>query len=104
MRETQIGEQLDPVPFPAANACRGPFPHPVDGQHRRLFEGRRKKRGGGVGFVMLRENNGAFEFELPADDVFEPDLLLHPDRHGLDERAQTKRRAGQIGGKQSIEL
>ena len=104
MRETQIGQQLDPVPFPAADACRRPFPHPIDRQHRRVFEGRREKRGGGVGFVMLRENDCAFKFELPANDVLEPDLLLHPDRHGLEERAQPERRAGQVGGKQPVEL
>ena len=80
MRESQIGQQLDPVPFPTTDARGRPFPNTIDSQHRGVFKGRREKSGRGVGLVMLRENDRAFKLKLVPNGVLDPDLLFHPDR------------------------
>ena len=57
VRKAYFLDQLDQRPAPSPHGRRGPFPHPVHRQNRRLLEGRRIKRAGGVRLMVGREED-----------------------------------------------
>ena len=57
VRKADLVGQLEAVAASRAVGGRGPLADAVHRQYRRLLERRREERAGGVGFVMLREND-----------------------------------------------
>ena len=95
MREADLVGQFDAVAAADAEAGGRPFAHAVDGEDRRLVEGRREEGAGGVRFVVIGEDVAAAI--LPPSVALRIDggqvqLLFQPQRHGLAERAVAGRR------------
>src|SRR5205085_8273839 len=80
MRESQIGQKIDPVSFAVSDARGRPFPNTIDSQHGSAFEWGREECGRGVGFVMLREDDRVLILKLSPNGVLDPDFLFHPNR------------------------
>ncbi len=85
MREALLLEDPDLVAFAHRDGGSGPFPHAIDCQDRGLVEGTREKGTGGMGLVVLRENQrpSVFPPQSLADHAAEMQLLAQPHRNGL---------------------
>ena len=61
--------QFQAIATTGSQATGRPFPYPIDGQDGRFFKGGRKKRAGGVRFVMVGEDQRPLvtPVESPAD-------------------------------------
>ena len=111
VREVQLAEDGQPVLMPVANRSGRPFPHPIDGHHRRLGEGRRIEGARRVGKMVLGEEKpGPLAIkaldtaELLQDEPLEQQLLLDPDRHGGEEGPEAPRSEGVVRLEQALEL
>ena len=98
VREAELMRQVDRGPSSDAKAGGGPLADAVDGQDGGLLERRRVEGAGGVGLVVLGE-----EEPLPvgSPEGFrhrprEEQLFSDPERQRLDERREPGGRVGQI--------
>ncbi len=84
--EPHLRRQSDLVTLPDSPGCRRPLADPIDGQDRRLLEGGAEERAGGVGEVMLNEQDLPFgDPQLLPDQRLDPELLMEPGDHRLTE-------------------
>jgi hypothetical protein len=106
VREVQLVRQLDLATPADAEAGRGPLPHSVQRQDRRLFERRGVKGAGRVRFVVLGKDDalGVLPVQAVADQPRQVELLAQPQRHGLVEGTETGRREAEISLEQPLEL
>src|SRR5262245_41408719 len=90
MGEVQFLEQFQLVPSAGAKAGRGPFAHSVHREEGSFLEGRREKSRSGMGLVMFRKNGFAGERgQLAGQSGLHPNLVLDPNRDGLQKRGQS---------------
>src|SRR5687768_3406253 len=87
----QLPRDIDPVAFASTVTRRRPYSDAVNCQKRCLLKWRCKESRRRMGLMMLREDNFTLEIERAADDLFHPDLFLDPDRHGFEERFDSRR-------------
>ena len=106
MRKALFLQDPDLVAFPHRDGGSGPFPHAIDRQDRGLVEGAREKGTGGMGLVVLGENQrpSVFPAQSLAEHTAEMELLAQPHRDGLPETAKSARRKREVGFQQSLEL
>jgi hypothetical protein len=109
VRELDLLEDLQPLALADADRRRRPLADAVEGEHRRLGEGRGVEGGGGVRLVVGGEVDGrrlgdAAGFERLGDARRDPELLLEPERHRLDEGGEAARRHRQVGLEDAVEL
>src|ERR1700719_4656921 len=104
MRKVQFALNLDPVA--AANAVTGrrPFAYAVDGQKGRIWIGRRKKGGGRVRFVVLRENNFTIAAKFTPDQLLHPNPFPNPERDSHEKTFQAGRRIREITVQNAVEF
>jgi hypothetical protein len=103
--EADLLEQRDVRALADAVGGGGPLTDPVDGEDRRLLEGRGQKGRGGVAHVVLGVEDGPrVGLELPADGRGHPELLVQPHRHRLAEGAERARKGGDVGAQHPLEL
>ena len=82
--KVQFLEDLEMIAAADAGGRRGPLPHSVHGEHRRLGKGRSEKSRGRVALMMLGKQQpfdigaGAELLELVAQENFLKQLLLEP--------------------------
>ena len=101
----QFLEQFDPVSRSDPDARRGPLPHPVHRQDRRLLKRRREKSAGRMGLVMTRINkrlgkSGQF-FPHP---LGKKKFILQPDRYRPKKGGEAGRGQRKVGFQQTIKL
>ena len=82
MRKFDVGQQFKGIALADAVAGSRPFAHAVNRQNRGFLKRRRKKRGRGVRFVMFGEQHMPVKADFIGDKGANPELLLHPERHG----------------------
>ena len=106
VRKADLVRQLDAVAASRAVGRRGPLADAVHRQDRRLLERRREERAGGVGFVMLREDDRlAVAPAQPTRDLArQAELLARPGGSEPDELPEPARRVGEVGFQQAVEL
>jgi len=95
VREPQLGLEVDGIARAGSPVSRskppgggGPLPHSVEREDGRVGEGRAVERAGGMGHVMVDEEDlrgGQAEVFLQVG--FDPELLIEPVDHGLSKRA-----------------
>ncbi len=97
--------------LPVADGGGGPFADAVDGQDCRLPEGGGVKGAGGVGQVVVREEQFRdFPLSVPqflhflADEALEEDLFLDPDGDGREEGLQAPGGEDVVGLQEALEL
>src|SRR5258705_26681 len=93
----QLLQQLEIVPPPGAERSGGPFPDAVNGEDRRLFEGRWEERAGRVRLMMLGVEHLAVVAEGVSNLAVLKQFFLHPRR---PREAELRKAAGcdsQIG-------
>ena len=106
MREAELSHQLDAI-APADPETGGrPFADAVEGDERRLLEGRRKKRAGRVRLVVVGEDVPS---AIPVGQTVvhlagQMEFLLEPERHRLAKGAEPGRCVGEVGLQQPLEL
>ncbi len=115
LEEPQVGAAA------GAERRRRPLADAVDGDDGRLLERRGVEGGGRVRLVVVAEHDlprerlrqlprglrvvGLLEIrQFAPDRVANPELLLHPEGDGLDERAPALRGVVEIGVEQAVEL
>ncbi len=99
MREPQFFQQPDLGAVPLADGGRGPFPHAVAGDDRRLLERRGVKRRSRVGLMVFREENRNRSWQvcdLRADGLAQVELLGKPGRQDANESPPPVRGHGQV--------
>src|SRR5436309_3252357 len=104
MRKMQFPLNLDPIISADSKAGRGPFPNTIDSKKSCFLVRRGKKRRGGVGFMMFGKNYFSLVIQLLFNQLLHPDLFFYPDGNRLQEGADARRRIGEIGMEQTVEL
>jgi len=111
MGEAHLLEEGDVVVPAVADGGGGPFPDAVDGQDRRFGKGRGEEGAGGVGQVVIREEEldtfrGAVAdpLQLVADQFLEEHLLLDPHGNGGEKGLQTPGGEGVVGLQKPLEF
>ncbi len=106
MRKAELLEELDPVAAAARDARRRPLADAVEGEDRRLLEGRGEEGAGRVGLVVLGEDVAALVVaaEAAVELARRVELLLQPERQPHQEQLEAARRVGEVGLEQAVEL
>ena len=99
-----FGVDAEQRPVADTEGRGGPLADTVDGEERRTCERRRVERARGVALVMLGKDDRPVEVEFLRDQVRDPQLLLEPERHRLDERAEPARRGGDVRFEEAFEF
>src|SRR5207247_999279 len=104
VRPVQLLDELNVAA--AANAVRRgrPLPDTIERQDGRFFEWRGEERAGSVRLVMFGVQQLALVSELATELSIHVQLLFHPHRRGLEERAETARCDAEIRFEDSLEL
>src|SRR5258708_40237519 len=99
----QLLQQLEIVPPPGAERSGGPFPDAVNGEDRRLFEGRWEERAGRVRLMMLGVEHLAVVAEGVSNLAVLKQFFLQPRR---PPEAELRKAAGyysQLGAEDPLE-
>ncbi len=104
MRKVQFTLHLHPIVLACPEAGGDPLPHAVHSEKRRLLVRGREESRGGVGLVMLRENDFALVAEFLFDQFLHPDFLFDPDRYGLEERLDPGWSVSQVGMQKAVKF
>ena len=102
--EAHLAEERDGVAPPDPEGGRRPFPDAVHGQDGGLLERRGEEGGGGMGFVVLGEEELPVVAQLAADLALGPELAPQPEGHGLGEGGEARRGVGEVGLQDPLEL
>ena len=112
VRKIDLPLRRQPVALAQPHRGRRPFAHTVEAQHGGALEGAGEKGRGGVGLMMLGEEQRRQRVELPAVERGEfalerraqVELLLEPKRHRGQKRTEPARRIAQVGLHHALEL
>src|SRR5207244_3680188 len=98
-------QDLELVAVPHAEGRRRPLADAVDREDGRLLPRARVEGRGGVRLVVLAvEERALVAPEGLADDRADPELLLEPHGHGLDEALEAPRSDPEVGLDDPLEL
>ncbi len=105
VREAHLLEHLELRAAAHAHGGGGPLARAVEGEHRRLLEGRAVEARRRVAHVVVREQQLApGDAQLLEDQAAYPELLLHPGQHGLAEDLHAAREGREGREQQALEL
>ncbi len=92
--------------LPRTNGSRRPLAHAIERDTAASWKGLGKESAGSVALVVLGEKIAPLELLVKrlVHLAGQVDLFLQPDRHRLDEAAETLRRVGEVGLEQAFEL
>ena len=104
--ERDVVDQADAIPFADTVGGRAPLADPVQGHDRRPVEGAREKRAGGMALMMIGEDQPGTRrpSQTAAQGPPHVQLVLEPQRHRQAKTAEPRRREGQVGLQQALEL